>query len=30
MDGHHGECMMGSLVSLERLGKSSVARNGNG
>ena len=30
MDGHQGECMIGSLVNLERSGKSSVAKNGNG
>ena len=30
MDGHQGECMIGSLVNREILGKSSVARNGNG
>ena len=30
MDGHQGECIVGSLVNLERLGKCSVARNGNG
>lgn len=30
MDGHHGEYMIGSLVSLDRSSKSSVDRNGNG
>lgn len=30
MDGHQGEFMIGLLVNLERSGKSSVARNGNG
>lgn len=30
MGGNQGECMIGSLVNLERLGKSNVARNGNG
>lgn len=30
MGGHQGECMIGSFVNLERLGKYSVARNGNG
>lgn len=30
MDGHQGECMIGSSVNLERSGKSSVSRNGNG
>ena len=30
MVGHQGECMIWSLVNLDRSGKSSVAKNGNG
>lgn len=30
MGGHQGECIMGSLVNRDRLGKSNMARKGNG